>query len=432
MRDSRSPELVRAVGFLSLTAIAINGTIGAGIFVLPATVAKLVGPVSPFAFLLSGLAAALIVLCFAEVGGLFERTGGPYVYASAAFGSFVGFEIGWMFLMARLTAMAALSNAFAAYLAYFWPIVSAGAGRACVITVALSILTWLNLVGVRYGAWTVNLLTVGKLVPLVLFISVGLFYVDTRRFSISALPELSSLREACLVLIFAFGGFEFASVPTQEVINPRRNLPVALLVGMVVTALVYVSIQIVALGTLPALATATAPLASAAQQFAGSLGAAVVTLGAVLSTTGTNSATLLVGSRMLYALAEGGQLPAPLARVHPRFRTPYVSVIVFGLIGWALAMYSDFVQLAAVSAIARLVYYITTCLAVPVLRRKMPEATRRFTLPGRGLIPALAVILSLWLLTGSSRNQAMAGGSALLLGAGLYWVFAWLRVNRAG
>jgi amino acid transporter len=422
MSESSPPKLVRAVGLFSLTALALNGIIGSGIFLLPATVANLLGPASPVAYLISAVAVVLIVLCFAEVGSMFERAGGPYVYARAAFGSFLGFEVGWMFLWARLTAAAAISNALTAYLGYFWPALAVGGGRVATITITILVLAWVNLVGVRYGAWVVNLLTVGKLIPLLLLAGAGLHYVDVSRFASLTLPAIGTLKQASLVLIFAFGGFEFASVPSEEVINPRRNLPIALVTAISLVTVIYILIHMVALGTLPGLATAGAPLASAGQVVFGPAGAVMVTIGAVLSTTGTNSATLLVGPRMLYALARGGHLPGALARVHARYRTPYLSVILFAFFAWAVALYSNFAQLAAVSAIARLLYYITTCLAVPVLRRKMPHTPRRFVVPGGIIIPGLAVAMSAWLLTGSSRTQAIVGGGALLLGAVVYFL----------
>jgi APA family basic amino acid/polyamine antiporter len=224
-------------------------------------------------------------------------------------------------------------------------------------------------------------------------------------------------------LIFAFGGFENASVPTEEVKNPTRNLPIALIVSIELTALLYIAIQIVALGTLPGLANDATPLASAAQMFLGPAGAAIITVGAVLSTTGSNSALALVGPRILYALAEGGQLPRSLARVHPRYRTPHVAVIVFALAAWVIALYGSFAQLVTVSAIARLLFSATTCLAVPVLRRKMPNAKRTFRVPGGVVIPALAAVISIWLLTGMNKAQAIAGVVALLLGVVLYLFF---------
>ena len=221
MTPSTRPQLVRAVGLLSLTAIAVNGMVGSGIFVLPAQVAKLLGPAGLSAYLAAGLAAGLIVLCFAEVGALFDRSGGPYLYAHRAFGDFVGFEIGWMMLLARLTAMAAISNAFASYLGFFWPWAGQGVGRVLVIVGAIAVLTVINYRGVQYGTWTVNLLTVSKLAPLLIFVVAGLFFLDPHRPPAFAIPQPAALRQASLLLIFAYGGFEFAVVPGEEVIRPR-------------------------------------------------------------------------------------------------------------------------------------------------------------------------------------------------------------------
>ncbi len=420
---SPTPRFLRAVGLFGLIAIAVNGVIGSAIFVLPATVASLLGPASPVAYIVAAFLIALIVLCFAEAGSMFEQTGGPYLYAREAFGNFVGLEVGWMFLLSRLAAASAIANAFILYLGYFWPVMASGIGRAIALTVLLWGLGLLNLVGVRYGAWAVNLLTIVKLVPLLLFVAVGLFFVDSSRYQILALPDLTSLRQASLALIFAFGGFENASVPTEEVKNPARNLPIALIVSIALTALLYIAIQIVALGTLPGLANDATPLASAARMFLGPAGAAIITVAAVLSTTGSNSALALVGPRILYALAEGGQLPRALARVHPRYHTPHIAVIVFALAAWVIALYGSFAQLVTVSAIARLLFSATTCLAVPVLRRKMPNATRTFRVPGGVVIPALAAVISIWLLTGMNKAQTIAGIAALLAGAALYFIF---------
>lgn len=418
-----APRFIRAVGLFGLIAIAVNGVIGSGIFVLPATVAALLGSASPVAYVVAAALTALMVACFAEAGGLFEQTGGPYLYAREAFGSFVGLEVGWMFLLSRLAAASAIANAFSAYLGYFWPPMSSGAGRAVALTILLGGLAWLNVAGVRYGAWAVNLLTIAKSIPLLLFVGVGIFFVDTGRFQILAFPDTTALRQASLALIFAFGGFENASVPAEEAKNPSHNLPLALIVSVAVTALLYILIQIVALGTLPGLATDATPLASAGRVFLGPAGALIITIGAVLSTTGSDSAVVLVGPRVLYALAERGQMPKALARIHPRYRTPHIAVMVFAVAAWALALYGSFAELVMVSAIARLIFCATTCIAVPVLRRKMPDARRTFKVPGGPIVPVLATVTSLWLLTGVSGKQAVAGSVALLVGAVLYAIF---------
>jgi APA family basic amino acid/polyamine antiporter len=418
-----TPRFVRAVGLLGLIAIAINGVIGSGIFVLPATVAAMAGPASPAAYILAATLTVLMVACFAEAGGLFQRTGGPYLYAREAFGSFVGLEVGWMFLLSRLAAASAIANAFTAYLGKLWTPVSSGAGRAIALTVLFGALALLNVVGVRYGSWMVNLLAVAKSVPLLVFVVVGLFFVDSARFEILTLPDSDALRQASLALIFAYGGFENASVPAEESKDPTRNLPLALIVAVAITALLYILIQVVALGTLPDLATDPTPLASAGRVFLGPTGALMITIGAVLSTTGSDSAVVLVGPRVLYALAEAGQMPKPLAQIHPRYRTPHIAVIVFAGAAWALALYGSFAELVMVSAIARLIFCATTCLAVPVLRVRMPNAVRRFKVPGGAIVPLLATATAIWLLTGVSRAQAISGGIALAAGAAIYAIF---------
>jgi APA family basic amino acid/polyamine antiporter len=328
-----------------------------------------------------------------------------------------------MFLLSRLAAAAAISNAFASYVGYFWPPMGGGAGRVAAITLLIAGLTWVNMVGIRYGSRVVNVLTIAKLVPLLLFISAGLFFVDGSRYEFFALPEMSRLQQACLALIFAFGGFENASIPTEEVKDPTANLPLALFIAIALTAVLYILIQIVAQGTLAEIATDKTPLASAGRTFLGAAGAAMIAAGAILSTSGSNSALALVGPRILYALAEGGQFPAALARVHARYRTPHVAVIVFAVAAWAIALYGNFAVLVMVSAIARLLFSATTCLAVPVLRRRMPGAARKFKVPFGPLIPAFAAIISVWLLAGINRSQAIAGAAALLAGAVLYFIF---------
>jgi amino acid transporter len=176
------------------------------------------------------------------------------------------------------------------------------------------------------------------------------------------------------------------------------------------------------MGTLPGLASDPTPLASAAARFLGPVGAVLLTLGAVFSTLGNESGLVLAAPRILYAFSRAGQLPAALSRVHPQYQTPHVAVLVFVALAWLAALYGSFIGLVAVSAFARLVFSAATCLAIPVLRRRLPPAP--FRVPGGLLIPLSATALSLWLLSGMDREQATAGGLALAAGLALYLVFA--------
>ncbi len=420
-----TPRLLRAVGLAGLIAIAFNGMVGAGIFVLPATVSGLVGAASPLAYLVAAVLMTLVVACFAEAGSRFDETGGPYVYARAAFGDFAGFLVGWMFFLSRLAAAAAIANAFVDHLAHLVPALGAGIGRVAAITAAVGGLAVLNFFGVRAGARAVHVMTVAKLVPLLVFVGAGLLSLDPGRIALAAPTDSLSLRQAALLLVFAYGGFENASVPTEEALDPRRHLPVALLTTIGAVTILYVLIQVVAQGALPDLAASKTPLASAAQRMMGSPGAWLLTLGAIASTLGSIGALALVGPRILYAFARHGQLPSGLAAIHPRHLSPHRAVIVFALLACAAALSGGFAQLAAMSAVARLLFSASTCLAVPVLRRRQPAVEHGFALPGGLCVPVLAAGLSLWLLSSLTSAQAAGGALGLASGLVLYAIGRW-------
>ncbi|HET7504879.1 MAG TPA: APC family permease [Kofleriaceae bacterium] len=429
-----TPRLLRVVGLAGLTAIALNGVVGSGIFVLPAQVYGLAGAASLMAYVLAAVLMALVVACFAEAGSRSDETGGPYLYARAAFGELAGFVVGWMFLLARLAATAAIANAFVAYLGSVVPWLGSGAGRCLAITAAIGGLAALNVFGVRPASRAVNLLTVVKLVPLLVLVAVGLVFADARHVTWLALPDVGSLRQAALLLVFAYGGFENANVPTEEALNPRRHLPVALLTTIAAVAVLYVLIQVVAQGTVPELAASRTPLASAARAVMGAPGGWMLTGAAIVSTLGSISALALVGPRILFAFARHGQLPAALAHIHPRHRSPHVAVVVFAVLAWAVALAGGFAQLAALSAVARLVFSASTCLAVPVLRRR-GQIEPGFRLPGGPVIPGIAIAIAVWLLSGLTRVQAIAGGlglaSALAVYAGQRWLRWYAAARRA-
>jgi amino acid transporter len=424
-----APRLLRVVGLIGLTTIALNGVVGSGIFRLPATVYGMIGAASPLAHLVAALVMALVVACFAEAGSRCDATGGPYLYARIAFGEFAGFVIGWMFFLTRLAATAAIANVFADYLGAAVPALAGGAGRIAAITAAIGGLAALNVFGVRGASRTVTVLAIAKLVPLAIFIAVGIAFVDPDRVAL-ALPPIGSLRQAALLLVFAYGGFENANVPTEEAVDPKRHLPVALLATIAGVAVLYVLIQIVAQGTLPGLADSATPIADAARAVMGAPGAWLLTGAAIVSTLGSISAVILVGPRLLFALARDGQLPRVLARVHPRFHSPHWAVAGFAGLVWVVALSGRFTELAALSAVSRLVFSASTCLAVPVLRWRQRGAPAGFRLPGGPAIPLLAAGLSIWLLLGVTRAQAVAGGLGIASAIVIYSVQRAVRLAR--
>jgi APA family basic amino acid/polyamine antiporter len=422
MPDRHRPAPIRALGTVSLTAVAINSMVGAGIFALPANVAGLLGPAGAAAYLVAGAATYLIALCFAEAGSRFRNSGGPYLYVRAAFGDLAAFEISWLYLLARITTLAAVANTFSDYLGYFWLSMSHGAGRALAITALLGALGTVHVLGIRGGAWVNNLFTLAKLGSLLVFCMAGAFLLNLRPALQLSVPGMAPLQTAAFLLMFALGGFENATIPAEEVRDPRRSLPVALIVSVGVVVAVYVLIQVVAFAALPALASDSTPLASAAAAFLGPAGGLLLMAGAALSTAGSNHVNVLSTPRLLYAVAKDGFLPARFSEIHPVYRTPVLAITVYTVLGWVLALTSVFSQLAALAAMTRLLMYAATCLSVPALRRKKPEPENGFLLPGGPAIPIAGLAVCVWMLGAITAIQELLAGAALLAGALLYLV----------
>jgi len=349
----------------------------------------------------------------------FTETGGPYLYARKTLGPLVGFEVGWLNWIARLTGFASVCNLFLSYLALFIPGANAGALRVILIFAVVTLYTTINLVGIREMTMVSNFFAVSKLIPLVLFITIGLFFIDTSRFSFAEPAELGSFSKAVLLLVFAFS-FEASMIPAGEVRNPERNYPWALLVSLTIVAVVYLLVQVVCIGMLPSLATSDRPLADAARGFLGGPGAYLISIGAIISMSGTLNASILFTSRVPFALAEQGQLPAVLARIHPRFRTPHIAILLSSSVILLLTMFNTFISAATISAMIRLSIYISTATCLIVLRRRKDQPAPAFQVPGGLLIPIVVIALSLWLLSNSSAREARDAGMAAAVGLVLY------------
>jgi len=414
-------------------ALSVNDVVGSGVYlILPVAAAQLLGNASVWAILAAGLAVLLLVLCFAEAASYFDRAGGAIVYTRVAFGEFVGFEVGWMTWIARIASVASLSVFFSRAVGYLWDGANHGVGQAVTIFLELALLTWINVRGVKSGALTAVVLAFGKLTPLFILIAVGVFAIEPSRLFPVPAPERANFVKAALLVLYAYSGFENTAAPAGEFKNPKRDVPFALVVQIVIVTAVYTLVQLVALGTVPDLGVSKTPLADAGRILMGPIGGLLLTLGAALSVLGTNNNTILAGPRYLYALAETGRLPRALARIHPRYRTPHVAILTQSGIALGLIVV-DFVlhafnptalgvaeDLAILSTIARLATYIGTCLSVPVLRRKMPATERTVRLPGGPVIPIAALVICLIFLSAAEKKNFIAGGIALAVGAAIY------------
>ena len=423
MAEPTREGLVRGIRRWDLAAITVNGIIGAGIFGLPKEVFERTGVYSLFAFAACTLVVVVIILCFAEVGSRFSETGGPYLYAREAFGPLVGFEVGWLIWIARLTAFAANCNLLLGYLSFFWPAASSNPWRPVIITSIIVLISLVNILGVRDAAIVTDFFTIGKLIPLVLFIAIGLFFIQPERYSLGPAPGYGEFSSSCLLLIYAFSGFEMAVIPAGEARDPRRNLPFALLTAVGLVAIVYMLIQTVCIGTLPELARSDRPLADSATTFLGAAGGVIISVGALVSIFGNLNVILLAGSRLPFAMAERRELPQFIAMVHRRFRTPYVSILITAAVMLALTLSGTFVYAATISAIARLCTYAASCAALPVLRRREHDLPALFHAPAGVALAVSALVLCAWLLSNSTRGQLRDSAIAGAIGVLVYLVY---------
>src|SRR5579864_2647491 len=420
------PHLIRAIGRWSMVALAINSILGSGVFGLPSVVAGLLGRASPQAVLLAGIAMSVIIACYAEVASQFDETGGTYLYLRHTFGRLIGLQVGWMALLSRLTACAAAVNLLVAYLAEFWPAATRPLPRLVIIVGFLGTLAVANYRGAGSGARVSNVSVIAKLAALAVVCVAGAWWLGTHP-HVAVAPVRAGTGgwlQAMLLLLFAYGGYEAALNPMGEAKDPRRDVAFALFAAIAVLTIIYTLLQLIVIGALPDAAASVRPLADVARVILGPGGALFIAVGALVSVYGYLSANMLTVPRNLYALAERGDFPRVLAAVHPRFHTPYVSIVVYAVLLWAFAQFASFSWNVTLSAVARVLFYGAICAAVPVLRRRQPGAAA-WRLPGGALLPVTGVLICAALLAAVDFGE-----SAILLATIGAAFLNWLLVRK--
>ena len=415
-------SLVRAVGVWGLAAAIANVTIGGGIFRLPAAVAGALGAAAPLAYLVCAVAMGLIVMCIAEAGSRVSLTGGPYAYVELAFGPFFGFQAGVMLWLLGTYAVAAVATVYADNAATLIPAFAGPIPRAALLIATFAIVGGVNMIGVSQGSRLNQITTVAKLVPLVLLIAVGVFSIQGENLAITARPASSDVLRASIVLIFAFTGIETALVPSGEVQSPSRTVPRAIFVAMIGVTLLYVALQYVAQGVLgAALATSATPLADAAGIVLGPWGRTLLLIGVVVSTFGYLSGMALAVPRALYAFARDGFLPASIASVHPTWKTPHIAIALQLAVTCTLAITSGFGSLAIIANVAALlVYFACAVAALELRRRNVQSGGIPFRVPGAGVVPILACVVIIGMLTSITRDEWTSIVITAAAAAGLY------------
>lgn len=399
-------ELKREIKKWDLVLLMINSTIGAGIFGLPSKIFALSGIYSLPALFLCGLIVFVLVLVFAEVASRFKKTGGPYLYILSAFGRIPAFIIGWLILITRVSTYAALINLMVTYISYFNPVLSEPVYHFSLITGITFFFTWINYLGVRSSTLVNNTLSIAKILPLLLFVVVGLFFMNYDLIHLDQqFPETADFLSAVLILIFAFTGFEAVVVNTGEMKNPRKNIPFALILSISFVAVFYALIQFVSIGTLPNLAFSETPVTDAARIFLGSPGAIFITLGAVISIGGTLNAVMLVGSRLPYALSEEKQFPSLFSKLHPNYHTPVYSLFIFTAVTLLASLTGSFIYAVSISVISKVLIFLMVCAALIKLRRNNSEETDYYKLPYGYFLAILGILASVGLLLSSRFSE---------------------------
>lgn len=400
--------LVRAIGLRQLTAAIINTTVGAGIFVLPALVARDVGAAAPLAFLVCGAMMALIAVTFAMAGSRVTITGGVYAYVLTAFGPYVALLAGVLQWLSGIVAVSGVAAALLDQLGTVLPALSGPAARVAALAAILSLLAHQNARGVRLGTRLIEAVTVAKLAPLVIFVGVGAFFIDPAALAWPGWPARDAVGRTVLLLIFAYSGVEVALAPSGEVVRPERTVPRAVFAALAVITLLYIAVQAVAQGTLGASLARSegAPLASAAARFLGAGGVTLLLLGAVCSMFGYLCGDMLSTPRSWYALARDGFLPSFFMRIDPVRRTPLRAIWSHAAAVLLLASTNQFEGLAIIANVALLMLYLLCCAAALQLSRTNVVASGPpFTMPGAWLAPVLGGALVLWILSSATARE---------------------------
>ena len=414
-------RLRRELGLFDAVNLVVGTIVGADIYIVAAYGAGSLGPASILAWILAGLMALIIALVFSEASAILPRTGGPYAYAVEALGRFTGFITGWSLWISSWVAIAVFPIAFIYYLEYFIPLNPLG--EALIKVLFIISLTLINIAGVGRAGKVNDVLTVLKVAPVLLFAVLGAVHLALNpgllasNYTPVAPMGLGALGSVTVLIFWAYVGFELVTVPADEVRDPERTIPLAITLGIVFVALFYILTNAVILGLVPwrVLASSTAPLTVAGYSLLGGLGALILTAGAVFSIAGSEEAGMLTTARLLFAMSEDGFLPGFLSRVHRRFGTPHVSILVQNLTALIAALAGTVSGLIELSVVTLLLPYAATCISLAIMRRREGS--------GVPLKSVLGVLVCLYLLMNTTPSTTLQGIILILAGAPLYLIF---------
>jgi basic amino acid/polyamine antiporter, APA family len=409
----------------------INSLVGSGIFGLPSKIFSQAGIYSLLVIIFCAAVILVLVLNFAEVASRFTKTGGPYLYTLTAFGKFPAFLMGWLILITRLATYAALVNIFVTYLGVFNPAFETQTAKITTIFILTLFFTLVNHFGVKGSTILNNSLTIAKLLPLFVFIIVGLFFINPDNFNLNeSTPALFEFSNSIFLMVFAFSGFEAIIVNTGEIKTPRKNIPIALLFTISFVTVFYVLLQMVCIGTFPGLAESERPIADAALQFMGPIGALLISVGALFSVGGTINTVMLIGSRLPYALSSENQLPGFLSFVHKKFQTPTWSLFLFATFAFLVSATGTFIYAVSISVISKVMILGIVCAALIKLRRDDNKNKAFFKLRYGNFLAVLGIIISVGLLLSSKSNEFRDTLITLFIGVLVYFGYQIFQIKK--
>lgn len=401
-----SEGLKRIIGVSGLSLNIINNTIGAGIFALPAIISIALGGFAIFSYLFCGVMMAAIMLCYAEIGSRVTSSGGSYAYVEAAFGSFAGFIINWLFFFGfGILSDAAIINIVADSLAVIFPVFKSTSVRTLLFFILIGFMVLVNIRGAKYGVGFVKWITIIKVLPLLAIIIFGFSDIKAGNLHWDNLPSFNTFGNTILILFFAFAGFETALNVSGEIKNPKRTVPLSILIAGVLVLIIYLLLQTVNQGILGTNMEAVkdAPLAAVAEKIIGPAGGIILLIAAAVSCFGNVSGDVLLSPRLLFAGAQDGIFPKFLGKVHPKFATPYWAIIIYSSLIFIFSVSGGFKQLAILASAAILIIYLAVILATVKMRRKKEIGEKTFKMPGGLIIPFIGIAAIVWLLTNLSK-----------------------------
>ncbi len=435
---STSPELRRVLGLFSIIGIVVGAMIGSGIFINPAKVAKDVGtPAMMLAvWIVGGILSFFGALAIAELAAIYAQAGGIYIYLREAYGSAVAFLFGWtLFLVVESGTIATLAVGFSSkYLPYFVDL--SGLQTKVVAVSLIAILAAVNVFGVKKGAFLMNFLTSVKFIGLIGVCAVVFIFAkgSTGNFlsTESAAPVsgglLGSFGVALVAALWAYKGWETSTYCAGEIKDPQKKLPLGLFIGSLAVIFLYILANLAYLYVFPAsrMAGSGRIAADVMEAAVGPVGATVVALIILMSMTGTANGHLLTSPRVFYALAKDGLFFKGVAKVHPKYRTPYVSIIVVAAWASLLSLSGTFEQLYSYVIFGFWIFMGLTVAGVIILRRKRPDLPRPYKTWGYPVTPILFILSSVFLTVNSLIRtfwNSFAGLALIALGVPVYFVW---------